>query len=127
MGEEIDQMHPKIDGTEFGSIVIQGKKYTHDVFIRYDGTVKKRKKKLSKEVYGTSHVISLAEAKHVYAKGAEEIVIGSGQHGMVELSEEARAYFQKKKCTVTLLPTGEAVKTWNRLSRRVIGLFHITC
>ncbi|KPJ89754.1 MAG: hypothetical protein AMS17_00575 [Spirochaetes bacterium DG_61] len=120
-------MHPRIDGTKFGSIFIEGKKYTHDVVIGLDGTVKKRKKKLSKEVYGTSHIISLAEAKHVYEKGAKGIVIGSGQNGMVKLSEEARAYLQKKKCPVKILPTGEVGKTWNCLKGKAIGLFHVTC
>jgi len=54
-------MKPRIDGSEFGSITIAGETLDHDVLIRPDGKVKKRKKKLSKEVYGTSHVISLAE------------------------------------------------------------------
>jgi len=36
-----------IDGTEFGSIVIDGKTYDHDVVIRLWGDVVKRKKKLS--------------------------------------------------------------------------------
>jgi hypothetical protein len=120
-------VEPHIDGTDFGSITVNGKRYPHDLFIRLDGELKKRKKKLSKEVYGTSHIISLEEAKHVYEKGAEKIVIGTGQSGMVKLSEEAAAYFKKKKCRALLLPTSEAVKTWNELKGKAIGLFHTTC
>jgi hypothetical protein len=66
--------------------------YEHDVLIRLGGKVEKRKKKLSKAVYGTSHTISLAEAKHVYQKGAARLLIGAGQHGTVALSQEAAAY-----------------------------------
>ena len=40
-------MKPKIQATKFGSITIQGQKTEHDVIIRLDGSVKKRKKKLS--------------------------------------------------------------------------------
>lgn len=120
-------MEPHIDDTDFGSITVRGKRYPHDLLIRLDGEVKKRKKKLSKEVYGTSHIISLEEAKHAYEKGAEKIVIGTGQSGMVELSKEAAEYFEKKKCSVLLLPTSEAVHTWNELKGKVIGLFHTTC
>jgi hypothetical protein len=47
----------KIDGTSFGSITITGEKYEHDVTIRLNGKVEKRKKKLSKELFGTSHII----------------------------------------------------------------------
>jgi hypothetical protein len=62
-------MRPRIDRTQFGSVTIGGKVYEHDVLIRLDGQVEKREKKLSKAVYGTSHTISLAEARHVYQQG----------------------------------------------------------
>lgn len=55
--------------------------------IRLDGDVRIRKKKLSREVYGTSHIISLKEAKHIFDKGSEKLIIGSGQEGIVKLSE----------------------------------------
>jgi hypothetical protein len=58
-------MQPRIDRTQFGSVTIDGTVYEHDVLIRLGGQVQKRKKKLSKAVYGTSHTISLAEAKHL--------------------------------------------------------------
>jgi len=59
-------MKPKIDKTKFGMITISGTKYENDVIIRLDGRVEKRKKKLSKAIYGTSHIISLDEAKYIY-------------------------------------------------------------
>ena len=48
----------EIEGTKFGSITIDRKTYEHDVVIRLSGEVIKRKKKLSKKYYGTSHVLS---------------------------------------------------------------------
>ncbi len=48
----------KIEETRFGNITIDGKTYDHDVVIRLFGDVIKRKKKLSKKYYGTSHVLS---------------------------------------------------------------------
>ena len=120
-------MKPEIDGTEFGSITIKGETFEHDVIIQLNGKVKKRKKKLSKAIYGTSHVVSLDEAKHVYEKGAKCLIIGSGHNGIVKLSKEAKDYFRKKKCVIDLLPTPEAVKSWNKAQDSVIGLFHVTC
>lgn len=120
-------MKPKIDKTKFGSITVSGKKYENDILIRLDGAVEKRKKKLSKEIYGTSHIISLAEAEYVYEKSAEIIIIGSGQTGMVKLSDEATDFFQEKQCRVELLPTPVAIEHWNKAKGRTIGLFHITC
>jgi hypothetical protein len=49
-------MKPKIDKTKIGTITISGTKYDHDVIIRLDAHVEKRKKKLSKALYGTSHI-----------------------------------------------------------------------
>jgi hypothetical protein len=120
-------MKPRIDETTFGSITIAGKVWDHDVLIRLDGRVEKRKKKLSKAVYGTSHTISLDEAKHTYEKRAQRLFVGAGQYGLVNLSDEAAAYFERKECEVELLPTPEAIQAWNEAEGAVIGLFHVTC
>ncbi len=120
-------MKPSIDRTQFGSITIEGDVFEHDVIIRLNGLVEKRKKKLSKAVYGTSHIISLDEAKHVYQKGVERLIIGAGQYGTVELSDEAADYFNRKKCQVKLLPMPEVIRAWNEAEGDVIGLFHVTC
>jgi hypothetical protein len=116
-----------IGRTSFGSITIAGEVFERDVIIRLDGRVKKRKKKLSKAIYGTSHVISLDEARHVYEEGAELLIVGAGQHGLVKLSEEADGYFKRRGCRVKLLPTPEAIRAWNEAEGAVIGLFHVTC
>jgi hypothetical protein len=120
-------MRPQIDSTEFGSINIEGKTFERDVLIRPDGEVRKRKKKLSKAVHGTSHVISLDKAKHVYQEGAERLIVGTGQSGLTELSEEAAEYLRRKGCCVALLPTPQAIDAWNKAEGAVIGLFHVTC
>jgi hypothetical protein len=48
--------------------------------------LEKRKKKLSKAVYGTSHIVSLDEARHIYEDGAKRLLIGAGRQGLVKLS-----------------------------------------
>jgi hypothetical protein len=101
-------MKPHVDRTMFGSVTIEGEVFDHDVIIRLDGRVKKRKKKLSKAIYGTSHTISLDEAQHVYQEGAKRLIVGAGQYGLVELSDEA-------------------IQAWNEAEGAVIGLFHVTC
>lgn len=121
-------MKPTIDETTFGSITIEGQPIAHDVIIRQSGRVKKRKKRLSKAVYGTSHVVSLDEAKYVYDKGTRRLIVGTGQQGNVRLSEEAADYFKRKHCDVQLLPTPEAIQVWNAANDgAVTGLFHVTC
>jgi len=115
----------EIEGTKFGTITIDGKTYEHDVIIRLSGEVVKRKKKLSKKYYGTSHVLSKDEAKFVFERGCNHV--GSGQMGNVRLSPEAEAYFAKKDCKVLLRPTPEAIQVFNKSRSKKIGLFHVTC
>src|SRR5947208_8592640 len=107
-------MKPHIDQTDFGSIVIEGAVYGHDVLILPNGEVKKRKKKLSKAIYGTSHILSLDEAKYVYEQGVARLIIGTGQYDNVRLSDEAADYFKCKHCRVDMEPTPTAIQTWNK-------------
>ncbi len=120
-------MQPHIQNTEFGFITVDDEELDHDIVIRLSGKVKKRKKKLSKELYGNSHTVSLAEAEHVFDEGAERLIIGSGQQGNVKLSEEAERYFKEKGCSVELHPTPEAIQVWNKAEGKTIAMFHVTC
>ncbi len=117
----------RIESTSFGDITIDGKTYDHDVVIRLDGDIEKRKKKLSKELYGTSHMVSKDEAKFVFEEGSELLVIGSGQQGNVRLSPEAETYLAKKGCKIAIRPTPEALRIFNEARGKKIGLFHVTC
>ena len=120
-------MKPKIEKTRFGSITIGEETYEHDIVIRLDGKVEKRKKKLSKRQYGTSHMISKDEAKFVYEDGCRELVLGTGQDDNVRLSEEAAEYFDRKGCKVIARPTPAAIDAFNESGKRKVGLFHVTC
>jgi hypothetical protein len=120
-------MKPHINGTTFGSITIAHEEYEHDVIIRLNSEVEKRKKKLSKAIYGTSHIVSLAEAQYIYEHGAQRVIVGTGQGGNVTLSEEAANYFKQMQCKVQLLPTPQAIRVWNEAEGAVLGLFHVTC
>ncbi|RTL85399.1 MAG: hypothetical protein EKK29_12065 [Hyphomicrobiales bacterium] len=116
-----------IDDSRFGSITVDGKTYEHDVIIRLSGDIEKRKKKLSKEKYGTSHIISKDEAKFVYEDGCEIVIVGTGQQDNVRLSPEASEYLSKKGCNVVLQPTPEAIHSFNETRKRKVGLMHVTC
>ncbi len=121
-------MKPRIDATSFGSITVAGKTYRYDVIIRASGEVEKRRKKLSKELYGTSHRISQREVEHVYEEGTRECVIGSGQNDSARLSDEAASFLTIRGCTPKVQPTSEAIEYWNNHAQEdAIGLFHVTC
>jgi hypothetical protein len=120
---------PKIKDTSFGAITVGKKTYHHDIVIGLDGAVRKRKKKLSKRLYGTSHTISLDEIRDVYETGAKRLIVGTGQYDQIRLSDETVTFLDAHGCQAILLSTGEAMNTWNETERKgeAIGLFHITC
>ena len=92
-----------------------------------NGKVVKRKKKLSKRIYGTSHTVSEDEVRFVFEKGCKELIFGTGQYGSAALSPEAAAFLEKKGCRVVAKPTPDAMQTFNTSQKRKIGLFHVTC
>jgi hypothetical protein len=120
-------MNPRIHGTGFGYIDVEGQRITHDIVIWPSGTVEKRKKKLSKKIYGTSHMLSMEEARYIYRDSVDLIIIGSGQYGRLRLSEEAAAFFDQMRCKVELHSTPEAIVRWNESMGSLMGLFHVTC
>lgn len=117
----------KINGTEFGSITIDDETYPHDVIIRLSGKIRKRKKKLSKKHYGTSHIVSLEEAEFIYEEGSTLLIVGTGQNGNVRLSPEAAEFFTRKGCAVIAEPTPRAIHAFNHAKGHKTALFHVTC
>ena len=120
-------MKAKMEATSFGSITINGQKFDHDVIIRLNESIRKRKKKLSKKLYGTSHKISLVEAEFIYEDGAQTLIVGTGQYDQVRLSDEAQDYFDDHELKLITVPTPEAITLWNDEEGALIGLFHVTC
>ena len=120
-------MEPKISCSEFGNIIVGEMCYDYDIIIDTNGEIRKRQKKLSKNVHGTSHILSLLEAEYIYEDGTERIIIGSGQEGILTLSDDAQRFFDQKNCKVEIRPTPDAVDKWNRSEKKTIGVFHITC
>lgn len=120
-------MKPFIFHSSFGSITVGDHTYDRDLLIRSDGHIEKRKKKLSKQVYGTSHTLSIQEAEFIYEEGVPKIIIGCGQYGELHLSTEATKMFREKKVSLILADTPHAIQAYNDCTEPCIGLFHITC
>jgi hypothetical protein len=103
----------EIESTTFGTITIDGKTYEHDVIIRLSGEVVKRKKKLSKKYYGTSHVLSKDEAKFVFEKGCEQLILGSGHRRKLRRISRRRA--ARYNCSP---PPRRSMRSTGRMQRR---------
>ena len=118
---------PHIAETSFGRITIDGWTYEHDVWILADGEVKKRKKKLAKRVYGTSHRIGPEELAKLCQDPPDVLIIGAGQSALAELTDEGAEFLRERGIEWQVLPTPQALAAYNRCPKRKAALIHVTC
>ncbi len=113
-----------IEEYHFGSITIDGKTYNHDVEVHSDGQVLKwwRKK---------SHLIEVEDIKRAIAKNPAVIVIGTGEAGVAQVSEEVKKFIKEKGIELIIDVTQQAINVFNlrkkETQEKIIGLFHLTC
>jgi hypothetical protein len=74
-----------------------------------------------------AHRVTLEDAERLLALGADRLIIGTGQSGVLHLNQEAQAYFEQHGCEVSLAPTPEAIEHFNAAAEPVTALFHLTC
>jgi hypothetical protein len=118
---------PKVDSFEFGSIVIDGKRYGCDVLVLADGTVKERKGAFWK--FG-GHVIKKREIDSLVEGNPEIIILGMGTSGRVRLASDAELVLGRLGVKWMTLPSLEASERLNELldnGKRVAALIHVTC
>jgi hypothetical protein len=120
-------MEPHIDTVRFGAITVDGKTIRHDIVITASGEVKKRKKSLSKQQYGTSHIVSLAEIKATWQSDTETLIVGTGMFNRVRLAPDAQDFLSQQGCATVLRSINKAIRLWNNSHGQTAGLFHITC
>jgi len=119
-----------IEEYHFGSITIDGKTYNHDVEVRWDGEVLKWWRK-------ESHIIDVEDLRKALDQNPEVIVIGTGESGLAQVTEEAKREIKSRGIEVIIDLTEEAAKTFNIIKeeskeeegkqKKVIGFFHLTC
>jgi len=119
-----------IEEYKFGSITIDGKTYEYDVEVRWTGEVLKWWR-------GESHVVDAEDVKRVMEQNPELIIIGTGEAGLVKITDKAKTEILSKGIGLIIDKTEEAVKTFNiqkgeseeeeGKQKKVIGLFHLTC
>ncbi len=109
----------------FGSIVINGKKYTSDVIVFPERVIDDWWRKEGHRIY----VDDLKEILNCEPK-PEMLVVGTGYYGIVKISPEVETILKSQKIELVTQPTKKACQTFNKLlksSRRVVGAFHLTC
>lgn len=117
-----------IEGSGFGYIVIDGRRYERDVVIRPSGRVSKRKKQLSRKRHGTAHRVSAEELEEVIENRVPSIlIVGTGHAGGLSLGDDAVLWLEQRGIPYRALPTPQAIEAFRRAEGRKMAFLHVTC
>ena len=113
----------RIDNFEFGSIVIDGKRYTSDLIIYPDGRVVTSWRRKSGHRLSGDDIVELVDSQ------PEVIIAGTGVSGLVKPEKELQETLQKKSIEFLAAPNQKAMELFNDLSskKRIGACFHLTC
>ena len=119
--------YPTLSAPGFGRVRSGGDERRSDFFVRADGAIKERKKKKSKQTYGTSHIVGPGELEKVCKRSPATLIIAAGYGGVLRLAEEAEEYLRERGIEVELLPTPEALERYAQVEGAKAILVHVTC
>jgi hypothetical protein len=115
----------RIDAFSFGTIRVDGVTYDHDIVIDR-GQVRKRRKKASKkfrEDYG--HTPLSVEEDIPWT--CRRLIIGTGAYGSLPVMREVTREADQRKIELTILPTAQAIKEFEKRPDATNAILHVTC
>jgi len=114
--------------TGFGWIEIGDQVYEYDIVIHTDGSISKRKKKLSKPLKGEYHEHTPLSKEELGFLGEEQpvqVFIGTGQYGSLPLTPEAKIILACYQAVI--LPTPQVLREMKRSTGSYVAVLHVTC
>jgi len=112
-----------IDSYTFGSMVVDGKRYTADLVLLPGGV----RANWWRE---RGHALGVGDLQEVLAAKPEVLVVGTGAYGVMTVPDAARQALDEAGIEAVVEKTGDAVERYNALlaeGRRAAGAFHLTC
>ena len=112
----------KIDSYTFGTISIDGNRYTSDVIIYPDRVDSSWWRK-------EGHLLQIADIQDVVDTKPDVLIIGKGAMGVMVVPEETIEFIRSKGIEVHVDLTGKAVDIVNSLQgkKTVAAALHLTC
>lgn len=113
--------------TGFGWIEVGGRTYNHDIIIHTDGSVSRRKKKVSKELKGDYGHTPLSEHELAFLpdENPDIVYIGTGHYGSLPLTPGAEKILSD--FSAVIMPTEDILASLEKEARSHVAILHITC
>ena len=112
-----------IETSSFGSIVIDGKKYTSDLIIFPDGHVRDSWRRKS------GHRLSIDDITRLIETDPDVIIAGTGVNGLMIPDIALEEFLSQKGIMFIQAPNQRAIELYNEsvLKKSVGACFHLTC
>jgi hypothetical protein len=114
----------KIEKYTFGSMTINGKKFTSDLIIHAGGRIEGNWRR------DQGHLLAAKDIDTIMAKKPDKLIVGTGASGRMHVSESVTELCEKKGIEIKALPTSEAAEKYNKEAGEklsVAACFHLTC
>lgn len=112
----------KISTYNFGSIIIDKKKFTSDIIITSNNNINSwwRQK---------SHLVCLDDITELLTDHPEQIIFGTGFYGLMKIGEDVKQRTEELKIALLVEKTGKAFDLYlkNRNLKKTAAAFHLTC
>lgn len=110
----------------FGSIVVEGLRYDHDIVIE-GGEVRARSKKPSRQ-HKTRYGHTPLSAAEDIPWSAPRLVIGTGAGGRLPIMDEVESEATRRGVELVTMPTARACELLATVaSKDVYAILHVTC
>ena len=116
---------PQIEWIALGEVQINGQRYVADVVIRADGTIKKRRRKLSRRVHGNAHLVSAEEVRYVCKGHPQTFVVGVGAEERLAIGDDAKMWLEQENIKLVVFPSPQAVAEYRVLRGPRALLLHL--
>ncbi len=111
----------RIDGYEFGRIVVDGREETRDLIVLPSRVVRDWWRQ-------DGHGLVLDDLAEVLEELPSHLVVGTGADGRLRPDPEVIRQLQDRGVTVEALPTGQAVRRFGELDpASAAAALHLTC
>jgi hypothetical protein len=113
---------PEIQDYRFGRMIVDSESHTRDLVLLPDRAITNWWRK-------DGHRLDAEDLREVFDAGPEVLIVGTGAHGLMQVSQETRQAVEAAGIELYTARTGEAWQIYNDLrdQRRTAGAFHLTC
>jgi len=111
-----------IDSYSFGTITIDGNKFTKDLIIYHDHITLNWRRK-------TSHLLTENDIAEILDYKPEILIIGTGSRGLMKVDDKLKEKLKALGIEFVIKKTAEAVKEYNEIfkDKKVVCALHLTC